>query len=77
MERQMLSVEEVAEVTGLRPRTIRRHVAAGNFPQPIRINKRVVKWNPERISAWVRRRADAANKAQDQIERVLEEVGHG
>ena len=47
----MLTLWEVARLLGIGLRTLRRHIAAGNFPKPIRIGgtlrysrKAVLKW---------------------------------
>jgi len=49
-----LKLRTVVELTGLSESTIRRRVATGDFPQPVRHGKRCTRWIAGDLSAWLR-----------------------
>lgn len=51
----LLTVETVAALVGCRPDTVRKWVAEGRFPQPIRLG-RAVRWRAEVVNGWMRAR---------------------
>lgn len=44
----------VTAVTGLSESTIRRKVAAGDFPKPIRHGARCTRWVASHVTGWLR-----------------------
>ena len=53
---RLLRMSEVQARTGLSRSTIRRWVARGLFPQPIKLGENVVGWIEAEIDAWIRER---------------------
>ena len=53
---RLLRMSEVQDRTGLSRSTIRRWVARGLFPQPIKLGENVVGWIEAEIDAWIRER---------------------
>ncbi len=51
--RQVLSVDDVAEHFDVSGRTIWRWVADGEFPQPLRIGRRLRYWDAGQIDNWI------------------------
>jgi predicted DNA-binding transcriptional regulator AlpA len=53
----LLTIDQVAEITQLQPRTIRRYVSSGRFPSPCRPNdnksSKGVRWVRAEVMAWV------------------------
>ena len=49
----LLKVGTVAAVTGLSSSSIFRKVAAGEFPQPVRLGKRCTRWRAGLVTAWL------------------------
>lgn len=53
MEKLLMDVREVQEISGLSHATIYRLIADKSFPAPIRIGRRAVRWHVDEIKAWV------------------------
>lgn len=51
-ESMTITLEELAELLRLSPRTIQRKLSAGEFPTPIRIG-RSVRWQLAVIHKWI------------------------
>lgn len=49
----LMSIDSVAVLVGLSKRTIRYMVARKEFPEPIHINRRVVRWVLSDIREWI------------------------
>ena len=54
---RILRMPEVVARTGLSARSIRRLVAKGDFPPPIRLGRRTVGWLESEVEAWILARA--------------------
>ncbi|MDR6537291.1 AlpA family phage regulatory protein [Variovorax soli] len=50
----LLKIQTVIEVTGLSESTIRRKVAEGKFPMPVRDGNRCTRWVAGSVSNWLR-----------------------
>jgi len=48
-----LKIQTVVDVTGLSASTIRRKVANGEFPEPLRQGKRCTRWSSDEVAAWL------------------------
>lgn len=55
----LLKIQTVTAVTGLSESTIRRKVAEGKFPQPIKDGLRCTRWVAGNVSNWLRAKATA------------------
>lgn len=53
-ERQLLNKHAVEKLTSLDITTIYRRMAAGTFPQPVRVGRRRVAWRTSDITQWER-----------------------
>ncbi|WP_397536043.1 helix-turn-helix transcriptional regulator [Roseateles sp.] len=49
----LLRITTVRHATGLSTATIYRKLAAGEFPEPVRLGKRCTRWKSESIRAWI------------------------
>jgi predicted DNA-binding transcriptional regulator AlpA len=49
----MLSSDGVAELLCMSKRTLWRLVESGRFPQPVRHNRKLVRWKTADVRAWV------------------------
>lgn len=58
--------DEVAELTHLSKRQLRRKWEAGTFPEPIRLSPRRLAWPANTLNAWL---AEACAKGRIQCER--------
>ncbi len=56
----LLKIETVTAVTGLSKTSIRRKVAQGKFPAPVKDGKRCTRWVAGQVSNWLRAKAGAA-----------------
>jgi len=56
----LLRIDVVEHLTGLGESTIRRKMAAANFPQPIKNGARCTRWRAGDVTAWLREQAVAA-----------------
>lgn len=50
--RELLTVEQVAEILGIAPVSVRRHAELGSLPAPVRIG-RIVRWKRSDIARWL------------------------
>jgi excisionase family DNA binding protein len=48
----MLTLREVASLLGIGLRTLRRHIAAGSFPKPIRIGG-TLRYSLKAVESWI------------------------
>lgn len=53
-----LRLRTVVVVTGLSASTIRRKVAAGDFPGPVRHSTRCTRWVAGEVAAWLRQKSN-------------------
>jgi predicted DNA-binding transcriptional regulator AlpA len=51
--RRLLTAPEVADQFGISVRTLWRWVATGEFPQPIRWNRKLVRWDARAVEAHI------------------------
>ena len=56
---QYLTIAEVAQLLKLSPRTVRRLVAAGKLPPPIRLTGRIVRFDVREINEYLARQKHA------------------
>lgn len=56
----MLTMWEVARLLGIGLRTLRRHIAAGSFPKPIRIGGSL-RYSRKAILEWIDARSEEGN----------------
>lgn len=54
-----LKIQTVIELVGLSESSIRRKVAAGEFPAPIKDGTRCTRWVASDVTAWLRSRGGA------------------
>lgn len=52
--------EQLAEHIGVHPKTITRWVESGDFPQPIRLGRRVLRWQDATINKWLQKQGGKA-----------------
>ncbi len=48
-----LSAADIAKLIGVHPETIRNWAANGQFPKPVRYNRRCFRWNAAVVQAWI------------------------
>lgn len=53
LEDALLKIQTVGQGTGMSSATIYRKVAAGEFPQPVRLGKRCTRWKAADVRAWI------------------------
>lgn len=49
----LLRIATVAQATGLSSATIYRKLAAGEFPEPVRLGARCTRWKAADVRAWI------------------------
>jgi excisionase family DNA binding protein len=59
-----VTAAQVAEQLGVSVKTLRRWVAAGDFPPPISKRGHVQRWRAKTVEDWGNRREREAEKAQ-------------
>jgi excisionase family DNA binding protein len=52
-DERFVNVAELARRVGAHKDTVHRWIRAGVLPPPIRINRRVIRWNASTIDAWM------------------------
>ena len=52
VERQLLSIKEVAEMVGFSPATIYRRLSEGEFPRPVKVGNKTL-WKRQSILDWL------------------------
>ena len=55
-DERLLTIGQVAHLIGVSRMTIRRWWAAGQFPEPIKVGGRLIRWTPESVTGWVDQR---------------------
>jgi excisionase family DNA binding protein len=53
MHKTPLTIQQVAQRTGISPSTIRRHSRLGNCPAPREYGPRSLRWDADEIEAWL------------------------
>ena len=67
MHAPLLTVSDLCRLLQVSPRTIRRWVLEGKFPEPTRLGNAPnspVRWPPEEIAAWLEQRRAASQPGQ-------------
>jgi prophage regulatory protein len=64
IDRQLLSIREVEQLTGIDEKSIRRWSKRGLFPAPLRCGRRMIRWQLSKITEWVALRQREADRAQ-------------
>ncbi|RTD98567.1 AlpA family phage regulatory protein [Variovorax atrisoli] len=59
----LLKVQTVIGVTGLSESSIRRKVAAGTFPKPLKDGIRCTRWRAGDVTQWLRSKVETAAAA--------------
>lgn len=56
----LLKIKTVISVTGLSESSIRRKVASGHFPQPVKDGARCTRWVAGQVTTWLRAKVQGA-----------------
>ncbi len=56
----LLSRPEVERLTGMSTSSLYRAMREGDFPEPLRISRRAVRWRADEIGAWIEGRPRAS-----------------
>ena len=56
MQDRLLRRQEVEKITGLSRSSIYRKIKDGDFPRPIRVGPKAVRWKLSEINAWIESR---------------------
>lgn len=62
---RILRLRQVCDACGLSPSTIRRRVAAGDFPSPIRLGGNAVGWIEEEVQEWIASRQRVSSRREE------------
>lgn len=57
----LLRMGTVAQATGLSPATVYRKLAAGEFPEPVRLSARCTRWKAADVRAWIQAQGQLAS----------------
>ena len=60
---RLLSRREVQRTCGLAKSTLYRFMRTGNFPEPLKIGPKAVRWRSDEIQEWVESRARARGES--------------
>ena len=60
----LLKVRTVSAVTGLSASSIYRKIAAGKFPEPVRLGARCTRWKSCSVTAWLAAQCTSAAAAE-------------
>ena len=55
---QLLTAQEVCELTTLSRQTLWRHVRAGKFPEPVKFGDRIIRWRASEIERFLDAKGD-------------------
>lgn len=50
---RLLRLNEVEAIIGLKHSTIYRRINSGEFPRPLRVGRRAVRWRQSDIDGWL------------------------
>ena len=50
---RLLRLPEVTEITGLSKATIYRRLAAGEFPAPVKVGPKSIRFRADDVEAWI------------------------
>ena len=64
MNDRLLTRPEVESRCGIARSTIYRLMRAGQFPEPVRVGPRAVRWPEHELDAWLAERPRATGEAQ-------------
>ena len=60
----LLRIDEVTTLVRLSRPSVYRLMAAGDFPRPVQIGSRAVRWRRADVEAWVEQRPVAGGNAE-------------
>ncbi|PTT86601.1 transcriptional regulator [Pelomonas sp. HMWF004] len=55
----LLRIKTVTQATGLSAATLYRKLAAGEFPEPVRLGTRCTRWKAADVRAWIQAQGGA------------------
>ena len=55
----LLRIKTVTQATGLSSATVYRKLAAGEFPEPVRLGSRCTRWKAADVRAWIQAQGGA------------------
>lgn len=58
-----IRTEEVSQMLTVSPRTLKRYVASGSFPPPIKLTSRTSVWFEHEVIDWMTRQAQQFRRA--------------
>lgn len=64
---QLLRIDDVERLTGIRKSSLYAKIKTGGFPCPVRITARSVAWPSSRVQAWIQARIAEADQQQGGI----------
>ncbi|MDE2686476.1 MAG: AlpA family transcriptional regulator [Chloroflexota bacterium] len=53
---RLIRLEEVLSYTGLSRSELYRKVQVGEFPRPVKVGKRAVRWRESEVDGWITER---------------------
>ena len=53
---RLIRLEEVLSYTGLSRSELYRKIQVGEFPRPVRVGKRAVRWRESEVEEWIEER---------------------
>ena len=53
ISQKLLSLKQVIAMVGLTKSTIYRLMEAGDFPRPLKLGSRCVRWLVDEVNAWI------------------------
>ena len=56
---ELLTIEEVCAMTRMSRSTVYKKVKSGEFPKPIRLGRRMVRWRRWEVVKWISSRPEA------------------
>jgi len=71
---RLITRQEVEERTGLSRSTIYRLMASNEFPKPVKISRRAVRWSLKDILDYIRSRLRGSNSDEEADEDASEEA---
>ena len=75
MSDRLLHRREVEKLTGLSRASIYRLMSEGEFPRPVRVSAKAVRWKESDITTWIQSRPAATNEGEAPI--AYESLGSG
>jgi len=67
---EIMTVNEVAAMLGISPRTVWEQSSCGAMPKPIKIGRKITRWHRQTLEKWLEEKVEIAERERKKLEEI-------